>query len=550
MITATVNDNRIEIAAPFAAKDALKALAGARWSPELKRWTFPASPESARDLYIAVPIGQMDRAFQRLLDDAAAKRDAARMAEETPAEHLPNIPSRTRPWPHQKRAFWKAAPHPGYLLALAMGAGKTLVAIALLNYRECRNVLVLSPKSAMGVWPREFQRHSSREFQVCVLDRGKVDRRLDTARSHLALCTARRQPSVIVVNHEAIWRDGLADWALDTAKFDAVIFDESHRGKAADGKLGNYMMLLGERVPLRLCLTGTPLPHSALDAFAQYRFLEPSVFGTSYWRFRKRYAVLGGFQNKQVVGFQNTEEFEEKLHSLMFRVTKEQAALDLPEFQHIDVPVKLGEKGQKAYDSMARDFYAEVEQGALSASSAAVKVLRLQQITSGHMPVQDLATGEESRAVVDTAKRDTLADLLPDLSGPVVVFCRFVHDLESVRQVCDDLSLTYGEISGRRKDLNAHAQMPPGIDVMAVIIQAGGVGIDLTRASEAIYYSLDFNLANYEQSLARLHRPGQARHVTYRHLVAERTVDETIYLALRRRADAIDEILRKKDVAA
>ena len=342
----------------------------------------------------------------------------------------------------------------------------------------------------------------------------------------------------------------MADWALSEAKFDAVIFDESHRGKAADGKLGNYMMLLGERVPLRLCLTGTPLPHSGLDAFAQYRFLEPSVFGTSYWRFRKRYAVLGGYQNKQVVGFQNTEEFEEKLHSLMFRVTKEQAALDLPEFQHIDVPVKLGEKGQKVYDSMARDFFAEVEQGVLSAGSAAVKVLRLQQITSGHMPVVDMESGDESRAIVDTSKRDALADLLPDLPGPVVIFCRFIHDLDSIRQVCDDLRLSYGEISGRRKDLTAHAQMPEGIDVMGVIIQAGGVGIDLTRAAEAIYYSLDFNLANYEQSLARLHRPGQTKHVTYRHLVAERTVDETIYLALRRRADAIDEILRRKDAAA
>ncbi|MFZ2648618.1 MAG: DEAD/DEAH box helicase [Burkholderiaceae bacterium] len=550
MITATVADNLIEIAAPFASRDALKAISGARWSPEVKRWIFPATPEKARELYIALAIAQSDKRFDALLEEAAAKREATALAEETPAEQLPDIPSKTRPWPHQKRAFWKAAPHPGYLLALAMGAGKTLVAIALANYRECRNVLVLSPKSAMGVWPREFLRHSQQEIEVCVLDRGRIDQRLSTARAHLSLTGARRHRSALVVNHEAIWRDGMADWALDHAKFDAVIFDESHRGKAADGKLGNFMMLLGERVPLRLCLTGTPLPHSALDAFAQYRFLDQGVFGTSWHRFRRRYAVLGGYQNKVVVGYQNTEEFEEKLHSLMFRVTKEQAELSLPEFQHIDVPVKLGEKGQKVYDSMARDFFAEVEQGVLSASSAAVKVLRLQQITSGHMPVKDMETGDESRATVDVAKRDALADLLPDLPGPVVIFCRFTHDLDTVQSVCNDAGLSYGEISGRRKDLTPHAQMPAGIDVMGVIIQAGGVGIDLTRASEAIYYSLDFNLANYEQSLARLHRPGQTRHVTYRHLVAERTVDETIYLALRRRADAIDEILRKKDVAA
>ena len=547
MITATVNLDRIHVAAPFAQKDVLKAITGARWDPEGKRWHYPASPDMARELYLKLAIVKTDPAFERLLEEASEKMQAVARASETPAEQLPDIPSRTTPWPHQKRGFWKAAPHDGYMLAMRMGHGKTLVAIALLNFREAMNVLVLSPKSAMGVWPREFGRHSVRDFQVLVCDRGKAPARLDAARRHRDLARARGRPSAIVLNHEAVWREPFAEWALTEAKFDAVIFDESHRGKAADGRLGEFMLLLGERVPFRLCLTGTPLPHDALDAFAQYRFLDVNVFGSSYWRFRRRYAVLGGWQGKQVVGFQNTEEFEEKLHSLMFRTTDEEANLDLPEYQHIDVSIKLSDKGQKVYDQMAKDFYAEVEDGALNASSAAVRVLRLQQITSGRIPVVDQENGNETCAVVDTSKRDALADLLPDLHLPVVVFCRFLDDLDSVASVCSELGLAYGEISGRRKDLTEHAQMPSGIDVMAVIIQAGGVGIDLTRSSEAIYYSLDFNLANYEQSLARLHRPGQKRHVTYRHLVAERTVDETIYAALRKRADAIEMILERKE---
>ena len=546
MITATLQSDRIYIAAPYAHKDALKAIAGARWDAEAKRWHYPATPELARELYLALPIAQTDSGFSRLLDAAAERVQQLRQADATPPADLPDIPSKTRPWPHQKAAFWRAAQHDGYLLAISMGGGKSLVAAALINHRKCDNVLVLSPKSAMGVWPRELQRHSTREYGVCVLDRGRVDQRLAMARTHVKLQRARGQPSAVVVNHEAIWRDGMAEWAIEEAGFDAVIFDESHRGKAADGRLGMFMMLLGERVPFRLCLTGTPLPHDMLDAFAQYRFLDINIFGSSYWKFRRRYAVLGGYQNKQVVGFQNVEEFEAKLHGRMYRITKEQMALDLPEYQHIDVPVKLGTAGQAVYDSMAKEFYAQVDGGELSASSAAVKVLRLQQITSGHLPMADMESGETVKRIVDSAKREALEDILPDLQGPVIVFCRFVHDLEQIEQAAAKFSLRYGEISGRRKDLTPHATMPEGIDVMGVIIQAGGVGIDLTRASEAIYYSLDFNLASYEQSLARLHRPGQRRQVTYRHLVAERTVDETIYLALQRRADAIDEILSRK----
>jgi SNF2 family DNA or RNA helicase len=69
------------------------------------------------------------------------------------------------------------------------------------------------------------------------------------------------------------------------------------------------------------------------------------------------------------------------------------------------------------------------------------------------------------------------------------------------------------------------------------------VGIDLTRARYGLYYSLDFNLGDHAQSRKRLHRPGQARRVTYIHLLAESTVDRAIYGALRRREDVITAFL-------
>src|SRR5207237_271377 len=68
--------------------------------------------------------------------------------------------------------------------------------------------------------------------------------------------------------------------------------------------------------------------------------------------------------------------------------------------------------------------------------------------------------------------------------------------------------------------------------------KSGGVGIDLTRARYAVYYSLDFSLADAMQSRKRLHRPGQPHRVTYIHLLAESTVDRAIYGAVRRRQDA------------
>jgi SNF2 family DNA or RNA helicase len=87
--------------------------------------------------------------------------------------------------------------------------------------------------------------------------------------------------------------------------------------------------------------------------------------------------------------------------------------------------------------------------------------------------------------------------------------------------------------------------------ILGVQIQSGGLGIDCTRAAYAFYYSLGFSLGDYEQSLARLRRPGQTRCVRYYHLVAKHTVDEQVYAALRDRrvvVDAVMERLTKREV--
>ena len=86
--------------------------------------------------------------------------------------------------------------------------------------------------------------------------------------------------------------------------------------------------------------------------------------------------------------------------------------------------------------------------------------------------------------------------------------------------------------------------MPENIEVMAVQIQAGGVGIDLTRASIAVYYSFGFSLGDHLQSLARLHRPGQRHPVTFYHLIAQGTVDEKVFRALQERREVISNILQ------
>ena len=73
--------------------------------------------------------------------------------------------------------------------------------------------------------------------------------------------------------------------------------------------------------------------------------------------------------------------------------------------------------------------------------------------------------------------------------------------------------------------------------------QTGGYGITLTEASTVIYYSNNYDLEKRLQSEDRAHRIGQKNKVTYIDIVCERTVDEKIVTALRRKQNIAQTVL-------
>lgn len=522
-VSVTVEGDKIAVQAPFALKDVCKSLPGARWSPASQRWMYPKTPIVAAQIMLS---------FQQF--DLEAHEDfLPLLAEEAPCSLI----FKTKPWKHQFDAFVFAAQKRASMLAMEMGTGKSKVAIDLINSWDCRRVIIACPKSVLNVWRREFKRHSFHPFDV-VIDEGRVSSRADSAEFALDVAKAKGRRVAIVINHEAMWREPFGQ-LVERKEWDAIVIDESHRGKDPKGSFSGFLGGLPRRGERRLMLTGTPMPHSPLDVFSQYRFLDPGIYGTSFHRFKMRYAVLGGFQGKVVQQYQNLDELNEKFYTLAFRVTKAEA-LDLPEEISVVRECTLSGEERRVYDALETDFYARVADGEITVSNALTQLLRLQQATSGYAKLSD---GKE--AEIGTSKRDLLGDVIEDAVLPIVVFCRFIHDLDSVHRMARDRGLRSGEISGRRKDISPTGTMPAGIDVLACQIQAGGLGIDLTRASTAIYYSVGFSLTDYVQSQSRLHRPGQRSNVTYIHLKATGTIDEKVYNAIESRRDLIEEALRR-----
>lgn len=450
-------------------------------------------------------------------------------------------------WTHQLDAYhairtaMDSGKH-GLLVPLGMGSGKSKVAVDLVcNSVDDDSILILCPTSVRSVWRREFARHAGRECDVLVLDKGSVAKRAEQARRLLSFKTGR--PRVVVINYESAWRTDFAAFALGGPMWDWVILDESHFVKSHNSKISNFVERLAHRAKHRLCLTGTPMPHDPVDIFGQYRFLDPSVYGASWHRFNhfyRTFRILPGIPHPIPDKHQNMDIFAEKLATLMVQVPD--FDLELPEVSHDYRTCELSPAARKIYKGLKDDLIAEIESGVVTAANAMVRVLRLQQVTSGY------AKEEESGDIetIDRSKQALLIELLESLPAhePVVVYCYFAYDCEMVRGVAQQLGRRYGELSGRQHDLTDHATMPADIDVMAVQVKSGGVGIDLTRSCYGVFYNTGtISPGDYDQILARQHRPGQMRPMRYYHLLCESTVDIDIYKARQERRDVVESVL-------
>ncbi|OFW00564.1 MAG: hypothetical protein A3G20_03735 [Acidobacteria bacterium RIFCSPLOWO2_12_FULL_59_11] len=451
---------------------------------------------------------------------------------------------RTTPWRHQREAVefinrLYTRGKRGTMISAAMGTGKTAMAIYTALEQRFQKLLILCPLRVVQVWKPQFELHSATPWLVVPLDdsfSSNQAKRVEAERQ-IKLGETRGVPVAVVINYESIWRSPFAEWALKQ-HWDLVIADEIHRCKAPGGKASRYLTRLGKVAKHRLGLSGTPMPHSPLDVYAYYRFLDPSIFGWSFQKFRQHYAEMGGYQHHQVVAFRNLDELNRRFYSIAFTASKD--VLDLPPEVHVTYHCRLGTEAQAIYRSLEHDFIAEIESGEVTAANALVKLLRLQQITGGFVRTD---SGEDVQ--IDSAKMNLLRDVLEDIAAdePVVVFCRFHKDLDAVKRVADEAGRRSLELSGRLDELKRwqSGEAP----ILAVQIDSGGLGVDLTRARYAIYYSLGFSLGSYEQSLARVHRPGQTRPVEYIHLLAEGTVDEKVMAALSERSDVVNSVLQQ-----
>lgn len=448
-------------------------------------------------------------------------------------------------WLNQEEALKFAMSRNSCMLDMDMGTGKTRVAIDIAFERQdVHRVLVVCPKSVIPVWRINLEKFHAEDSWECI-DPTKGTVRDKQQKIEEWLYKYEYDKKFVIVNYDSVWRAELGDFIHKRANFDMIILDESHRAKSAGSKVSKYLAMVGKHTRYKLCLSGTPMANSPLDVYGQYRFLDPTIYGTNYERFKQEYAILGGPDLKFIVGFKNQKRLNEKFDSIAYHCKMADIADRLklpPVLPPIERMIELPTKDKKIIRDLSKEFVAECQSGHIVVSNVLVSLLRIQQICSGFCLVRETVFDEGEMQELNTCKEDALIELLEDINAKesVVVFCTFRHDIDVIKRACAKIERRCYELSGSANTLDEWQNDESA--VIAVQIQAGAEGVDMTKANYAIYYSIPHSLAQYNQSKARLYRPGQTKPVSFIHLIAKDTVDEAMYQSLQRKEDIIEAI--------
>lgn len=341
--------------------------------------------------------------------------------------------------------------------------------------------------------------------------------------------------------------------AIQQFEPDLVIIDESHRIKGTSSNVSRAAARVSAIAPRRLILTGTVMPHSPLDVWSQWRFLESRTFGSRFSAFEERYCVMGGWMGKEVISHKNLHDLRDKMSRNAVVVRKEDA-LDLPPTLDTTVRVALSPAEERAYREMKESLATALESGALAiAPNRLTQTMRLRQIAAGFAVTRTKETERVGRAKVDAVKslvEETLAG-----EKRVVIFAHFIREVEDLAEALAVKGTEVMMISGSVKSAERlRLRQRFGSDAperIVLVAQARTLSLavnELVTSSHAIFASLSERRDDWIQARDRLDRIGQERPVTFWNMQAvladgTPTVDGIMHRSHRDRSDLESSML-------
>lgn len=370
------------------------------------------------------------------------------------------------------------------------------------------------------------------------------------------------KPYIFAINYEACLPTAKGAKYLDQILRESpcmVTLDESIRIKNPQSKTTRSLIALGKRASYRRILSGKPMTQGAQDLWAQLRFIEvPETLG-SFYGWRNRFCVLGGFQGKQIIGLRQDKlpELHRIIDKHCIRATKADWT-DLPKKVFTTRGYELSREHRKMYDSMCDDLSVQIGPGvSVEVNIVLTQLMKLQQISSGFIYDEN---GKPIDLPGKNAKLASLLEALEDLEGKALVMAYFGYSCTTLLNTLEKEGYNPSALfsKARMKDLGLDQQeeknrfdSDPTCRVKVVQIDSGKYGHTLlgdqsTSANacrHTYYYENIYSLDARAQSEDRNHRWGQEQDsVVYTDFVGT-PVEAKVISALQRKDNIVEAVV-------
>ena len=417
----------------------------------------------------------------------------------------------------------------GGCLADDMGLGKTLQVISLIDSHiddkdRVGPTLVVMPRSLLFNWESEFRKFAP-HIDVALYHGHARD--MDEALSHTVILTT----YAMVRNDIQKFRD---------IRFEAIILDESQTIKNPDTHQSKAIALLNS--PHRFALSGTPIENNLAELFAQFRFINPGMFGS-----------FDDFQSRYLVPIQRDHDTDalkslrSRIFPFMLRRLKRDVLDDLPDRIDKTIYVDMSDEHAAFYESHRRKILEQMEATIAKEGLNKAKFMILQAIGE----LRRIASVPESmtEGQIASPKLDMLVEQISQAvenGHKVLVFFNFIAGLELLAERLNGIGISTETMTGATRDRQSIVdsfQNSDDLKVLVMTLKTGGVGLNLTAADMVFIVEPWWNLAAQEQAINRLHRIGQKSTVFSYSLITRNSIEEKIEQLQKMKSDLFQDVI-------
>jgi hypothetical protein len=547
--------NRLVIDCPYAMNEHVKALPNRRWDPNKKVWVAPMIRQNVEriEALVARGVAEFDMAAELAVDQYWKEKEveeSAALSSAFPAWYK----YKTEPRWYQKEALSKLYGRHVGALFMDMRTGKSKTGIdwmsALRMEGTINAVLIWCRFSLRRDWLLQLELHCPLPYSVLIPD--------TTQKSvYEKWFKSQHDFKWMIVGIESMSAGGMASICarfLDTHSKVAGIVDESSKIRNPTKIRSKRIVDLGAQCVRRVAKTGTPMTKGPMNLFMQFQYLDPDIIGIGdYYSFRNRYAVMGGYENKQIVGYDHLDELSQIVAPYVYEVRRKDA-YEIPEPQFQMRTVTMSDEQRAVY----KEFRKHGGINHMVPKNVLEYALRLHEICQGFIGIRD-PDGPKNKDGEPIVVRQHLIpwdknpkileveDIFEEVGCGVIIWCQYVEEMDNFKLLLQKVGWSWSEYSGRNvksRDMEKKAFQDGDTDCFLAMQSVGDMGLELSRAHTAIWPSNGRDYESRIQSEARTQSKAQTHSVMNIDIIMERSVDEVYYRALQEKQDLIEYVRR------